>query len=114
MFDFSPTLLLECELRCRATDTQCRVSCLVTSQLLRVYDRLWALVGSSVDDVGELSPPSFVQGTCIRRLSVGYGRLFSLYLLDFPQCREKPGRLMLERKRVCCRPAMDVRRAGPD
>ena len=62
MFDFSPTPLLECELRCRATDSQCRVSCLATSQLLRVYDRLLALFSSYVDDVGELSPPLVVQG----------------------------------------------------
>ena len=70
MFDFSPTLLLECELCCRATDSQCRVSCLVTSQLLRVYDCLLALFSSYVDDVGELSPPSLVRGTCIRRVAV--------------------------------------------
>ena len=71
--------------------TQCRVSCLVTSQLLRVYDRLWALVSSCVDDVGQLSPPSLVRGTCIRRVSVVLLQIVFSLCVGFSAMSRKTG-----------------------
>ena len=114
MFDFSPTLLVECELSCRLRQRDrlsvpsVRASSQVSCRVL-VYDRLLALFSSYVDGVGELSPPSVFQGDiCMFGVSVVLlSIVFSLFVGFSAMSRKTGAANVREKTRVL--PAGDGR-----